>query len=76
MSDSITIAGFALVFTDNGKGQLELSTEVTTTDAKKLLGILGDEDWVVVNAAINAIKRVGNRVEQEIHREIEAVRSA
>lgn len=76
MNDSITIAGFALVFADNGKGQLELSTEVTTTDAKKLLDILGDEDWVVVNAAINAIRRVGNRVQQEIHREIEAVRSA
>jgi len=76
MSDAVVIAGVSLVFSDNGKGQLELCTEVTTTDAKKLVDILSDEDWVIVNAAINALRRVGNKIEQEIHREIAAVRSA
>lgn len=73
--DTAVIVGFSLVLTDSGKGYAELCTEVVDTDAKELISFLEEEDWVVVNAAINAIKRISSKVQREIHNEINAVRS-
>ena len=78
MSEVAVLQSFGLVFAEDGKGRAQLSVETVDISQKNLStlrDILSDEDWVVVNAAINAIKRVAGKVEREIHREIQAVRN-
>lgn len=74
--EKAVLAGFSLVFADNGKGSAELCTEIVDIDSKELLGFFKEEDWVIINAAMNAVRRISSKVQREIHNEINAVRSA
>lgn len=74
MKDEVAVlAGFSLIFMEDDKGSVALGTEITNTDPNLLKEYLESGDWVMLNAAINVVKKHSAKIENEILKEIKAV---
>ena len=76
MTDEVgVLARVSLVFVPDGKGYSELSTEVVATEPQEIQELFSPEDYVVVRASMNAFNRLSGKIQREIYKELEAIRS-